>query len=477
MAENPFLQGVQVLNQGINSGAEWAYKAADLHLQKQQLEQQQQRIQDLHEAHTGDMTKLMLSNYQKGLFMDKGPVKTNWIEHNKALFGINSAMPTSESFWDSLNESKDSSFYPKATDAMTKAQAATVSPNFNKVAFQLAKSKAMMGENPNDTMDMLIKQGGEMSIQAQKTQAAMALKQYGTEQTNARYGVRDYNHQIGQITPLMDTSSRISNLIKAIRDPSVPDSEKIKSSKNLRAIINIDEAKVASGKANFGEGTMANLNTTSYAAQLKDLFSKIDEDPSDTISQANLSQTENVYKDLTKSMHESVDRIGSQVLAGALPGQKDVLTAKIKSTQQQYANKFGYWGGSGVDKGDGTLLLPTVKKLDDSSQSAGNGNAAQSQSTKPSRTFSPEQMDKAKQYADYFSKTDDKTKGLMRKQMLTGFTADERKSLGYDKLLAPQPTAPAVAAPLAPPTAQKPIAGPALPDIGPEDADDDGDAQ
>jgi len=355
--------------EGANQGVNWAQNQAKLDLAKQSHELDTQRLQQQKAEYTSKLGEQAYSDFNSWALMPEGSklkkVKSEMWKNN---YAVNSHVFTEDT-----------------ADQMT---AMTADPEIQKEIKKLQDALGTLGTDSPEaykqiTASMTFLDGMEKGISFFKDQnshllqvkAAMAMKEASLNMQKERlrstqniFGQKQYDKiangadgNMGMATNL-NLSAKLLDFIDVIKNPNAKKEDRINSTRQIRSILSNEEARLATGKSIYGEGTAANMQISSFAGSLKDLWAKIKDEPEDTISTANLSQVENIYKEMVKQTMGAHDRMVNTITPESIPPEeRRVILGSAKRFQRQYGNKFekyGGWQGEGIEG----IQPPTAQK-------------------------------------------------------------------------------------------------------------------
>lgn len=446
-APNPF----GAAQEGLNQGHQWAHDQAQLDVQRQQVQNQTDQVQQMKKEFDVKVGDQYFNEMADLAGMPNGPVKKARMQDlqdhaQQAGIALHPSMVASlgdENFtipWAQLKEG----FTGMKTD----------NPNAWNTAME--KIRTVMGNKASLTDFDKALQGintvraasvrAEASKENAQTSATATIQRakIGAEATQNRITTGmiknaqgTYDKAVQPITFALDGVARAKGLIEQAQDPNTPEDKRVALSKQIRTVLSNEEARLVTGKQNFGEGTASNMSVDTYAAKAKDLWSKIKDEPEDTISDANLNQMKNFYDELAGAYMEGHDRMANSKLGGSTDAQKQAIIGRAQALQKQYGKKFGKWGGPGLDL-DATGNASQSKT--NGSQSAATGTAqpaaagqAASTNTNAAPASPPELVQKASQIFQTYKntlKTDAAKAAMILKGMQKNFPSDIKQKLG-----------------------------------------------
>lgn len=201
----------------------------------------------------------------------------------------------------------------------------------------LAKLQGMSQDERNKITQDLVKlatgKNAQGQLRALSQQANLDFRQRATAQ-------KQYDSGVAPIKQSLDASSRFNSLLKEATEKD----GSIKATPQLLRTLAIEQAKLVSGKGNFGEGSTEGLMVDSYAAKTGGLLQKIQNAPQGVLSPEFAKQLKNESDILARDYQTQVDSLADQLRAGATPTQLQVLNQRHRALQDTYKKRFGYWG-------------------------------------------------------------------------------------------------------------------------------------
>jgi hypothetical protein len=443
----------------LNSGHQWAMDKANLDIKKQAAQASLQNMQDIHQEFQANMGEKQLGDISKLAQMPNGPAKSERIDAYKDFYE-RAGLPVHDSLWESTKDEAYQTQWQKLI--ATNDQFKLADPDgFKSTMANLVGTGVMGSKDAIDLIDKL--NGAATTAMAAKLRANAMLEATGMrvaganinnvrstaakfaqlDASNAKSGQQTYDKAVSPITFSLDGALRAKGLIEQAQDPNTPPEKKVALTKQIRSVLSNEEARLVTGKQNFGEGTAANMSVDTFAAKVKDFLSKIDENPKDTLSDDNLKQMGNFYDELSGAYMEAHDRMANSKLGGALPAQRKAILGRAQALQKQYGKKFGTWKGPGLETGDEASAAgagtpsPNGAPAQPSAAGTAGGSPAPAQSPEAGANqavqVDPIQMQKAGQIYQTYLKTkqsDPVKAGLILQKMRQSFPDAIKQRLG-----------------------------------------------
>lgn len=214
---------------------------------------------------------------------------------------------------------------------------------------ELAKIQNMSQEQRNKVTQDLVKLATGKSAQQQLRGISQLANLQYREQSGAQ---KQYDTQIGPVKLALEASSRFNDLLQAAQNGKlVPTSQ-------LLNTLTEEQAKLATGKSNYGEGTTEGLRIKSYERDLKDLEQKIKNIPEGVLRPETAAQLSGENKILSEGYMNQADRTAKTLLSGATPTQSQVIGQRHNGFKGQFQDQFGYWGSKKQEGGQAAMPAP-----------------------------------------------------------------------------------------------------------------------
>lgn len=368
------LGNTNAVMQGAQTGLNWAQGQANLDIQRQHVQNQADQLEQMKKEFNTKIGDAYFNEMSDIATLPNGPVKKARMEALKNHAG-QSGVTLDDSMISSLNDENFQVNWAKLKEGMTGVK--TSDPDLYNQA--MSQFTSVMGQKASLPLFEKAIQGADMlqiaaarnqtardnnaatnAAGLQKAQISAGARYAQLEASNVKSGQQGYEKVIAPIRFALEGGSRAKDLINQAMDPNTPAEKKIALTSQIRTVLANEEARLVTGKANFGEGTAANMQVGGFYSSAHDFLNKLaplfDKDgrPVDTIPPGMLEQMGNFYDDLTGAYMEAHDRAANAQLGGALPAQKKAILGRAKAFQKQYGKKFGQWKGPGLDTGEGT---------------------------------------------------------------------------------------------------------------------------
>jgi hypothetical protein len=351
------------LTASLNSGHQWAMDKANLDIKRQQQQVQLQQAQDLHQEFQSKVDTQMVNEYKDWVGMVPGKLKETLADQWQDKW-TRAGRPPKDTW---IAAGKDQTFAPQIGQVLgaiagphfTPELQAAVNQTIGNVATAMGREefteKMLSGSQQALSLlnaarmrgEYMIK-GTELRNEQSDTNSKRTLegKMSQLEASNIKSGQQTYDKAVVPISFALDGISRMEGLMDKA------EKGEIKTNKQFRSLLSNEAARVATQKSNYGEGTAEAMAIDSYYARLKDLISKVDNQPEDTLSPDFIKQERSVFDEMKGQYMAQHDRMANSKLGGAIPAQRKAIIARAQAFQKQYGKKFGKWEGPGLELGD-----------------------------------------------------------------------------------------------------------------------------
>lgn len=347
---NPFLAGVEQYDKAYNTAAGFAVQSANLQIQKQRTELEQQQIKQIRDKFNAEMGKQLFQDFGTISQMKNGPLKKQQLEAKKQYYQ-QAGIPIDESWWAGAEDPQFQVDYANLVTQGNKAQVA------DPEGFNMAMAQVIAATGNQFAPDMLSKSmQGFMSLQRQaeqnktkikttemQTEAMKEATRNRIETTNVRAAQRSWEKGIEPIRFILEGANRAVGIIENYEN--APEDKKIQLTKQIKTVLANEEARLVTGKANFGEGTAESMAVDTYATRLREFMNKLSDDPNTVISGEQINQLRNFYDELSDQYMGAADRLAESMKGGRTPEQIKSIEGAHDTFKETYKKKFGRWPG------------------------------------------------------------------------------------------------------------------------------------
>ena len=357
MADNPAVSAAQTgygttagigaaVVSGLDSGANWAAKKADLDMQQKHLQMQQEQHQSLMDTHAQALGESMINHTQKYLREDpKSPTGKvrfeNLVQINKASASLpgRSGKPIfSEADLASLQDEKYRPDWEELGGSLDDLNSSNPD-GYKKLTLAFAKN--LSPEDTYLTLGQQVKQIGMMKLAKAKAEATAANQEKNRDWRQTSKGQQQYDTETKGISFQLENINRVKKLIT----DGIKTGE-IKTTGQIRHLLATEEERIVANKNNYAASGVSDLEQKSLVSKIGDMGNFLSgKQDTDTITPEAIDQIDKVYSLSAKEYHANADRVAQKLLGGATPAERESIIGRHREFQDTYGQAAGGWRG------------------------------------------------------------------------------------------------------------------------------------